>query len=207
MSAKKVSVSQLKKLITPVEETVVDVCGLQVKVKPILTFADTIGFTSEAVRSIIDEVDENVAYELYDFIIKSLTLKYFTNISLPNDINEQYQLVYETQLFNNVVQAIDDKFYTNLIKAVNNKIQFELQKIQNHIKVKSDLYISQIKDEVQKMLNVYNTIAELYQNTDPDMVNTLIPKLVNLPKLDEKEIVKAVIESRSQNINSENVVR
>jgi|GEM_PF-3420992 len=207
MSAKKVSVSQLKKLITPIEETVVDVCGLQVKVKPILTFADTIGFTSEAVRSIIDEVDENVAYELYDFIIKSLTLKYFTNISLPNDINEQYQLVYETQLFNNVVQAIDDKFYTNLIKAVNNKIQFELQKIQNHIKVKSDLYISQIKDEVQKMLNVYNTIAELYQNTDPDMVNTLIPKLVNLPKLDEKEIVKAVIESRSQNINSENVVR
>lgn len=202
MSAKKVSVSQLKKLITPIEETVVDVCGLQVKVKPILTFADTIGFTSEAVRSIIDEVDENVAYELYDFIIKSLTLKYFTNISLPNDINEQYQLVYETQLFNNVVQAIDDKFYTNLIKAVNNKIQFELQKIQNHIKVKSDLYISQIKDEVQKMLNVYNTIAELYQNTDPDMVNTLIPKLVNLPKLDEKEIVKAVIESRSQNINS-----
>lgn len=202
MSAKKVSVSQLKKLITPIEETVVDVCGIQVKVKPILTFADTIGFASEAVRSIIDEVDENVAYELYDFIIKSLTLKYFTNISLPNDINEQYQLVYETQLFNNVVQAIDDKFYTNLIKAVNNKIQFELQKIQNHIKVKSDLYISQIKDEVQKMLNVYNTIAELYQNTDPDMVNTLIPKLVNLPKLDEKEIVKAVIESRSQNINS-----
>lgn len=166
-----------------------------INVKSRLSFIDTAFFTNSIINEIINLDNANIILYMKDFIIKSKVVEYFTDYPIPDDIEEQFDLIYGTEIYDAIVKDNDFNrdYYVPLIQNINKQIDFELSKIANKSKV----------DELAEA--VMGIVKKIDENFDMAKVSGALEKLQGMEKIDEKSLVKAFMEEKKPRKKKESV--
>ena len=149
-------------------------------VKRVLSFKNRIMFVSEVVDNCFDDNGEFIP-AVKDIAFKVAILKYFTNITLPENPSKTYNLIIHSDIFSQIECAIDENEYYELCNEVDGAITYrkenaiasqkaELLKISNTMNAMTEHYTKlfedvNIQEFMEKVSDFNNNINELGTNT------------------------------------------
>lgn len=198
-----VSVNELDKFIFTPSEFIIRLPGdepqTEVVVKPRLTLAESLDFVNSVISDIFDE-ESGFSYYFKDFSIRINTLKYYTNITIPQNLEKQYDLVH-TDLLDRIFSegTFDNDTYKTLLESLDKQIEFEAQKYQNELRAETRELIEETRMQGEELIKVFSQFAKSFENIDPDQMAGLVTKLANMENINEKAIVDALVEKGDKN--------
>jgi len=175
---------------TPIAEytAAIDVCGKEVLLKAGLGLAETIGFVDSVATTVVDEETGDYHPELFDFAFDTMVLMYYTNIVLPADSGEQFELVRHTDLCFAVKKNMDTEQLDCLRAAAELKIAHLVRCAENSLTSKMDDLLISFEQLQEQTCDVFANIggADLKAMVD------------NLSGMDEATLAKAVLAHQEQ---------
>lgn len=88
--------------------------GKRINVNPLLTFKEFVSLANEIVNRCIGGTQNVMVIESVDFVFKATILNKYAGIVLPNDLEDQYKIIYGTDLFSIVSEYINPLQLQNL---------------------------------------------------------------------------------------------
>lgn len=164
-------------------ETNINGNSKKIKVKPRLSLMEVYNFSRSVVEKVINEELGVVVCAWKDFAIKLTTLRYYTDLKLPDEIDAGYDFIYNNNVYEKIVGAtdFDFDFYTCLIGSVEEQLDFEMQKIAKKSKL----------DEIYDW--VLGLTKKFGDDFEPSKIAEALPMLANVGQLDEEKIVSTVL--------------
>ena len=122
---KKISISAFDNIMkeTRVPDKIIEWNGIEIVVKHTLSLQDMITFTESVVGSCFVEETNRYMPEVKPFVIKCCALTLYANFSLPENSHHKYDLVYNTDAFDVVVQHINTKQFNEIIEAIDVRLE------------------------------------------------------------------------------------
>lgn len=142
-------------------------------VKEMLSFVDSVAKTCFR--------DDTGEYEpgAKDFAIRSLVLEKYANFTMPASINLQYELVYQTDAFREVLDRINPDQFRMIIDAIDEKIDYMKQ-----------ANILAFKQQVNSFTSALENFEKQMDEFSPEDIRSLMGTLSNA-KIDEEKLVQA----------------
>lgn len=154
--------------------------SVTVIVKRVLSFKNRIMFVSEVVDNCFDDNGEFIP-AVKDIAFKVAILKYFTNLTLPENPSKTYNLIIHSDIYSRIESVIDENEYYELCNEVDGAInhrkenaiatqKVELMKISNTMNAMTEQYSKlfdgvDIQDFMEKVSAFNNNVTELGANT------------------------------------------
>lgn len=180
----KVSVNQFEKAIVKPDIQIIDIGvdeKIEVEVKRKLNLDEMLTFVSEVVSFCIDAGDETYIPEAYRFAIRVAVINGYSNLTMPSNIDKQYELAYYTSAFNQIMSVIDREQFTDIIDAVDMKL--------NH---KLSLQRAEISAGVNAAIGKMNQITDMFDAISEDDVKSLIGGLTKIQSINNEDIINAL---------------
>lgn len=187
---KKISVGSFEKAVEADCETVVNVewRGLSVVVKHCLTLKDMLTFATSVAESCFEKETGAYMPEIKDFAVRCCIIEHYTNVSLPENIEKRYDLIYHSDLLDVVMPNIEQDQFNALIEAVDAKIAHSAQAgIEAVSKQINELYAS--------LENMNDRLGAIFDGIDDASLGNLVAALSS-GRIDESKIVKAVMDEK-----------
>ena len=170
----------------PEDAATIDICGKEVQVKPGLGLTETIGFVDNVASTVVDSETGDYRPELLDFAFGAMLLMYYTNIVLPEDSGEQFELVCHTDLCFEVKKNIDTEQLDSLRAAAELKVAHLVRYAENTL-------ASQMAD----LLASFEQLQEMTQDVFSNIGGADLKAMVdNLSGMDEAALAKALLNRR-----------
>ena len=175
---------------TPLAEEciAVDICGKEVLAKPCLGLAETIGFVDSVASTVIDSETGDYHPELFDFAFDAMLLMYFTNIALPANSEEQFELVCHTDLCFQVKKRIDTELLDSLYAAADQKVAHLLRCAENTL-------ASKMADLLASFEQLQALTSDMFSNIGGADLKAMVD---NLSGMDEAALAKAVLANQEE---------
>lgn len=138
--------------------------GQKISVKKKLSFAEATSFSIGITRWVEDFKDGSFSLLLYDMAVKYNTIMYYTNLNLKGlSSEEQWDILYFTDVYEKICKQINIPQYQTLIKLVNQHISFAMEKelSENNAKLDEILNSDMKKEYEETANNVLSTINKL----------------------------------------------
>lgn len=166
--------------------TKLDFSDYSVNVKKYLSLSEAIAMVETVTEHCID--DETGAFhpEVIDFLIRNSVFTMYTDVELPEDIEERYDFVYRFgELYYNVVRIIDSEQFSAVTDAIKAKIKYiananvealnkNVQKLMDSAAVFGDGLSKSLegldKEELKNAINVLS--GAMYDKTRGEMKTT-----------------------------------
>lgn len=117
--------------------------GITIVVKRNLTLREMMSFVDSVVKNCFKEEDGTFIPEIKDFATRSCIYEYYTNITLPANIEKRYDLLYHQMLLDEIMPRIDSLQFNALIRAIEDKVAHLAQaNIEAVTKQMNELYAS-----------------------------------------------------------------
>ena len=131
--------------------------GEDIKIKEFLTFEEMLSMVNNCVEGSFD-IDGEYFPELTDFYIKKETIDIYTNVDLGVDPIETYALIYQTDIFEVVVNEINRVQFEEIKRAIDRKIVHLLRTNEKaHNK------------EFEDMTTLFQTVGKRFESTFKDL--------------------------------------
>ncbi len=199
---KKVSINAVEKLISKKQEFILNISQgediVPITVYPYLNLKERLEFVqaiADNVANAITDTGEPISvYAAEDFFIRIHTLRYFTNIRIPEDTDKQYEFAYYTPIYNLVINHVNfcREMYDELLTNIGKQIEYEIMKARSRFELETEDFIEHIKLEVEKLLETFETISKSFNGINQEDVSKALKKIADMPKLDGDTLVKAV---------------
>lgn len=182
---KKISINAMDKVIKEnyIPSHTIDWNGLEVVIKPTLTFKDMMSFVDSVVKTCF--TSDNGAYmpEAKDFAVKSNILEKYTNFTLPNNLEHRYEMIYYTDIIETVFKYTNKNQFNAMMDAINSKIENIAQaNIEN---------INKQMIELQASFEIFqNRIESMFDGINLEDIPDIMDKIAS-GNLDESKIVEA----------------
>ena len=139
--------------------------AFKVIVKPHLSFSEAMGFVDSVINLTFDE--EGNYYSVFaDFALRRYTILYYTNMTLPDDMSKQYELLYGTHVYDVIAENIDNEQRYHILDAVNRQMRFEEQKILSSARAE----VNNAVEQISKLADRYEAFMETAQKlAGPDL--------------------------------------
>lgn len=168
---------------TPEDVISVEICGKEVLVKPYLGLAETIGFVDSVASTVVDSDTGDYRPELFEFAFSAMLLMYYTNIELPEDSNEQFNLVCHTDICFEIKKVIGAEQLDSLYAAVERKVAYLVRCAETALAAK-----------MEELLNSFAQLQEMTKDVFSHIGGADLKALVdNLSGIDEAKLAKAVL--------------
>ena len=167
---------------TPSVDTI-DICGKEVQVKSGLGLTETIGFVDSVATTVLDHETGEYRPELFDFALDAMVLMYFTNIALPADAGEQFDLVCNTNLCFEVKRNIDTEQLDRLYASADRKIFHLLRCAENTLATK-------MTDLLASFEQLRECTRDVFSNVGGASLKSMVDRLSGI---DEAALAKAVL--------------
>lgn len=93
--------------------------GYDIVVKQLLSADEFIGVVRTVFRDCrIPDTDNMVRLELIDFAIKTNIVSAYANVELPEDLNDLYNLIYGTDLYESVCDNVSEIQLKSIINSI-----------------------------------------------------------------------------------------
>jgi len=158
---KKVSISAVDNIIgerflNVISEQWYDV---EVKMRRSLPFTEMLTFVNDVVQSCFQR-DGVYTPEVLDFAIKSNIISRYTNVSLPDNLEHRYAMLYNSDLVDFVSQHINMQQVQEMVTSINRKLSYMCDTntvaIQNRL---NDL-VSAFEDMQKQTADVFSVVTQ-----------------------------------------------
>lgn len=169
----KVKVSELKKLNKSIDNTIqVEYNGLNIEVKKYLPFQEKLNLATSIYKMSLNDaefvlIDKNAREIAKVYLIT----QYYTNISLPKDILEAYDLLMSTGVYEVIVKQIPDEIIM-IDMMVDNIEKYHEEKYRKENDVKNVLRrIIENTPSPEELKKFIEETSEELKNFDPNKLN------------------------------------
>lgn len=182
----KTCIDKYTKPITPVK---VDWHGVDLEIKPLLSFYEMIGFVNLVAQCCFSSDTNEYLPEMKDFGINCGILALYTNIELPEDIEDKYEYVLRCDAFGLILEVIDEIQFKQIVTAIDAKI-----------KILAESNINALQKEVSELYGMVDSISAqmeaLFGEFNSENINSMLA-FINSGNLDEKALMDAYLEGKS----------
>ncbi len=163
----------------------------RVEVKPALSYPEMLAFVDFVVDACFDKEMGTYRPELCDFAIRYAVIEMYTNIELPEDDSDRYDIVYgNEELFHKIIGVINDAQFNAMADAIDKKIDALVEANANEI--------------LQNMNALYNTVIGLvdmfnkqFEGIDEDDLKKMVNAIAN-SNLDETKFVESYMDNKNK---------
>lgn len=171
---------EIMKKVANVEDSVINYENIELIVKKYLSLSEKASFVSGVVETATSVGKHYPA--LLDFAFKLNVIIYFTNITMPTNMEKCNSLIYGTDIYEVIVNAGNLNGYLEILKTACRE------------------YLDNSKEtSTDKLLNAIKEIAE---NTEEQMdgidIKDVLKTFKDVNQKDEKAIVKSILEIQQE---------
>lgn len=167
--------------------------GLEISIKRRLSLSDMMRFVDYVVKSCFN--DEAVYLpEVKDFAIGCSIIEQYTNIDLPENVEDKYEVINGSDIISLVLEYVDMRQFNKMIEAIDDRIDVTIQ-----------TNVSAITHQINSL---YASIEELekqfegmFGNVTGEDVANLIGAITN-GRLDEEKLIDAYTSKSADNANT-----
>jgi len=164
--------------------------GITIVVKRNLTLREMMSFVDSVVKNCFKKEDGTFIPEIKDFATRSCIYEYYTNITLPANIEKRYDLLYHQMLLDEIMPRIDSLQFNALIRAIEDKVahiaQSKIDAVMNEMK---ELYASIDKFGAQ--------LKTMFSGVGDDEMKNIVAALGS-GEINEDKLVKAVMSAQKK---------
>lgn len=193
----RVSIRKMEEAINLVANDHVDIewNGVSINITPTISFDNMIRFIINVIDGCFIGDEEMYVPEAKSFMIRVCTIAYYTNISLPQNINNKYKFAYDTDLFETILQHINDRQFKDILDAIEERIYVKTSSADAI--AKKELASMQIK------LNEFaDNITALFEGVGKEDISNII-EAINNGSVDEDKLMDAYIKTKTIEANKE----
>ena len=189
--AKKESRISINKLESVLKENIITVPmrgneEVTITIRRTLPLKDMMQFVQNVVSSCIDKEKSEYVPEIKNFAIRSEVLTNYANFNMPSNVEKQYELVYCTDVYNQVIEHIDTRQLAEIEDAIDSHIDHEIKMIQSVVATKTNELLLRVEEMIEQFSNIFGGI-------NSDDFNGVVKKLSEMDGITEESIAKAVL--------------
>lgn len=136
----------------------VDWHGNAVFVRKHLALLPMMEFVAEVVGNCFDDDTGEYRPELRDFAIRRAVLTKYANFSLPKDVEHCYELVIGCDVYNAILNIIDEAQFREMLKAVDDKIAHRASEIIEASKARNDELYAKLSELESSLGAIFNGV-------------------------------------------------
>lgn len=164
--------------------------GLEIEVKRFLTMEEMFDFTNTVFETCFRQADSSYRPEVKDFIVRSCILDFYTNVEVPDDLKDRYDMVYRYGVIPEVMEYIDQTQFNAIMAAIDCKIEDKLNT--NVERIERDIAeVDRIIDEVKVQFN------GIFDGIDNETIRQVAAAIANM-NIDPAVLAKSVVEARGE---------
>lgn len=172
--------------------------GNKVTIKRTISLLDMIEFVNDVVLSCFDDKNGYMP-ELMDFAVRSNVLTRYANFNLPDNVETRYDLLYNTDAVEFVLEYINTHQLREMLNAANRKLAHLCNTNVMDIQKRMEELVAAFEEMQKKTEEIFGSIA-------PEDFSNLMSALREHGELDEKKIVDAIMDRRTQDHKQEDNV-
>ncbi len=163
--------------------------GYEIHVQSLVDLVTAIAIVSKVADTCFDG-DGNYNPDMKEFITKVSILSLYTDIELPESAEEQYAFVYATDIYQSVIEYINEVQLSEIFDNIDKVIDYR-------IRVNSDSMMSGVSRVYARVEHMVDEFEEVFKGTDSGDIAMLIRSMSNL-KIDEGKLVKEIISQQGE---------
>lgn len=193
---KKLTFNMLAAEIQQNEPAMITVRGFEdqpIAVQKTLSLQQALAFIKNTVSMVIDTETGEYMPEVCDFALKLNVILSYADIAIPKDLEKAYKVVYESNLYDSVMDVINSEQYYILEDAVSDRVQYLRDMLVSGAAIQVNEMIKKMEDTMGdslKTLNEFNSdsflnalnsmqnvvsAAEGEQSTEPEKMGEVVP--------------------------------
>lgn len=98
-------------------------CGVEIEYKEVLTMVEMKAFVDGVVDASFDN-DGDYMPEFTDWLIRTNMIQLYTNVRMPQNIEKQYDILYRTDLYEQIAGLVDQRQYAKIMEAIEDKLAY-----------------------------------------------------------------------------------
>lgn len=199
--AKKEARISINKLESVMRENIVVVPlsgadGVDITIRRRLPLKDMMQFVENVVSSCIDAETATYTPEIKEFVIRSEILTTYANFNLPTNAEKQYELVYGTNAFEQVMEHIDRNQLYEIEEAIGARIEHEVRVLETSVATKANEMMVRLSDAIEQINSMFSDVSS-------DDFNQVVKNLSEMNGVTNESIVKAVFDMQHTNNTEE----
>lgn len=161
---------------------------VEVKMRRSLPFTEVLAFVDDVVQSCFQR---NGAYvpEVLDFAIKSNIISKYTNVSMPDNLEHRYAILYNSDLVDFVCQHINMQQLQEMVNSINRKLAYMC-----------DTNTVSVQNRLNDLISAFETMQEkteaMFSDVTPDDMTRLVGAIGD-GALTEEKIVEAYMKHKN----------
>lgn len=171
---------------------------IEIMIRRTLPLQAVLQFVEDVVATCVDNVSGRYIPEIKSFAIRASVLTQYANFTLPKDPEKQYDIVYNTDAFNQVMSHIDREQYDEILNSINERIKHEVTMMENMV-------ANQMSELTSKIDSFISNSEEMFGSIDNKDIAALMKNLSNIGDIDEGKLAKAVFELKKHDAESDKV--
>ena len=183
-----VSASILMRLVIPETKTI-NYEGIDIVITPTLSLGQAMQFIDNIVNSCIDEETGEYTPITKELAIAINTIIMYSNCEVPSDNSDRYNLVYQTELYQTIVDNINSVQFYNLLDVIDSTISHKLAITTSTATQQVNILLAKIDEMNSRMNEAFGEFMGV------DMAEVLKGLLIN-GSVDEEKLVNAVLKSK-----------
>lgn len=100
--------------------------GKRIKINPLLSFEEFVSLIDEIFKRCVDNGSGRLILETVDFVFKVEFLKKYCSIVLPENVEDQYKIIYGSDLIELCFDQVNHEQLANIKKIINAHIGSEI---------------------------------------------------------------------------------
>lgn len=179
---KKITVSAISdvKKATHTPSVTIEWNGLSIDIKTTMSLRDVISIVDAVVNSCFQE-DGAYMPELKEFALRAEIVERMSNVSLPRDTEEKYSILYDTDIYKEIIKHINTTQYIDVVSAIDEKIAATLRDNTLAINRRIDEIVSEFEKLEELLSNGLKNISS------EDMANLI--KTLGSGEIDNNKII------------------
>ena len=126
MKGKKITFNMIAAMIDQSEPVGTITYGdVVIDVKNRLNMKQSMQFVQDIVDICFNDEEAEYIPEVFDLSVRICTMMHYAGFDAPKDVAKAYAVLYETDLFNRVIELIDGEQYDRLIDGALEKVHFK----------------------------------------------------------------------------------
>lgn len=185
VKSKKISITAFDKIMrnthTPVET--VEWNGVEITIRKSLPLRDVLTFVDTVSKSCFNSETSEYLPEVKVFAIKCCVLEMYANFALPSNVEHKYDLVYNTNAFDTVIEHINMRQLNEIVDAIS-------EKVDNIARANIETINKQMNDIYRAFDGLQNQFTKMFSGISSEDMSGFV-QAVSEGKLDEEKLVKA----------------
>ncbi len=189
----RISVNKLEDIVKE-NNVVVPMIGneeVKITIRRVLPLEDVMQFVTDVVSSCVNPDTGEYIPEAKDFAIKSGILSVYANFNLPSKVEKQYDLIYRTDVVEQVVQYIDRNQFQEIRDAID-------ENISHKIRVTESIAAAQVRELMARVSGIVEQVERLFGTVGEDGLGSVVQKIAQMGDINEESLAKAVLNTQAE---------